>query len=491
MIIKKKIKRLVSILFCFVNWFFVSSQAYAQTEITFEKLLEGYILKDRNYAVSKIDFQSALLDYQKTGIENGFSVEFSTGIINFQKENNGSEISFSPSTIFSIPSWRNSKITISTPVSIVNNTSKNSNIVSYDNVGGLLSTDVFSSTQKKLEISQLSAERSLFTAKQDYSKSIEQAEKRFLTELQTLFTERKTLLEAEEDLVDSQISFDTVKAKGYAEKSAKYRTTLLQLQSNQLTYDQKKRSFETTLALFCDKCGIENKDLEIDIPDVELLKIENFQQSDFVELDTALWTNKINTLTRDSETAWSLTGKGGYSFSKNNSTTSGDTLDSETKHNLKAGASLNWNGLTVETMFALPVNDLKNPSVSLSVGFKPTDLKIANIEAQENKLLEQKEDLSIQDATSKYDSSVIENTEEYQTLNWQIKKNEEELALYTELEKDMKAWLSNGIIANSEYRTAKINLENSKIQFQLTKILRRLYNINLKNLFLEKEQDEK
>ena len=59
---------------------------------------------------------------------------------------------------------------------------------------------------------------------------------------------------------------------------------------------------------------------------------------------------------------------------------------SDAEHKINAGLNLNWNGLSVGTMFALPVNNIKNPSVSFSFGYKPSEQKITRIEQKSNEL---------------------------------------------------------------------------------------------------------
>ena len=129
-----------------------------------------------------------------------------------------------------------------------------------------------------------------------------------MQDLRDLFSKAQAVTQAEHNLIEKQIDFDTTKAKGYATSSAKYRTANLEVESAKRTVKEKERLYNSALAIFASKCSVKVNQLDLSfvIPEVELLSIRSFSKEDFESLEKAKWNYHINSETRKLNTDFSL-----------------------------------------------------------------------------------------------------------------------------------------------------------------------------------------
>ena len=126
-----------------------------------------------------------------------------------------------------------------------------------------------------------------------------------------------------------------------------------------------------------------------------------------------------------------------------------------------------------------------SPYFQFSFGFDPIQWKLDKIEKEQDKIDAESEKVSLKIAEEDYDSTVLSKISLLNDIEWSRKANEEELSLYTQLEKDMKIWLSEGIVTESDYIDSLNNKRKSEINVILNKIENAIYNGEIKILFVE------
>ena len=272
-------------------------------------------------------------------------------------------------------------------------------------------------------------------------------------------TKRQTLYE-------DSIDLEAKKVQGYSESSSTYRQAELKVISDQHEIDSAIHSFKYDCVVFYKKCGY---DLEIDdkadlmsfvpsgIDEVEPADILKFDKALYTEIENANWTYYINSMERSSKKNYGLSASAGYTF--DNSITSSDSID--------AGLSGTFGGLTVGAGISLPVKSSQSsisPAYTLSASLNPNTFRKNSITKKQNVLTEEQELLAIQTAESAYETKLVEFQQKLDTLLWEKKTVEENISMYGDLEKDMAQLYQQGYINETDYLSAKNNLNSSIIK---------------------------
>lgn len=455
-------------------------QSLVAVDLDYAALQSGYINNDRTLAELEIKKQQAVLSAQKTFVQNGATLSVNTGTMSTKVVGDNTEISLSPNATIDLPALNDSSVTLKFPLSVTPGQSDSTEI---DNAGVTLSTAIISKNKKSREVTLQKAERSVLEATRAVEKQKLSAQKEFLTELRALYSLLSEVVSAKNTVIEEQLDFDEIKIQGYSATSSKYRTASLEVQKAQRTVAEKQREFQHKFSEFAKNCGLENYEqlaadvetLVVEIPAAELKHLTDWDKELYSEIESAKWTNKINTLSREADIPFTLYADGGYSFSK-------DNLSSE--NDISMGLTAAYNGLSVSAGTVLPIEDMSKPGFTLSFGWDMSTAKTKKIEKSEYTLAEKIEAIAIEDALEAYDDELTSTETSFRDLIWDKQQNEEQLAVYAELEKDMKNWFERGVITSTEYRQAQTNYESAQIDCVLTKIDYLLHNIELSLLFI-------
>lgn len=460
----KNTKKVISVL---VLVLIVISRFYG---LTYDELLQNYCNQDIQFEELAISYQQAELSHRKTQIDNGVEFSASTGSIKIEFADNQVNTSLSPSISVKIPSLSNTEAKISVPISIEED-------VSMQNAGISLSTEIISSSKANRELTLEKSLRSVEEAQRKLTARIVALEKAFLNELKNLYSLGLDVYEAEEDLLTKQISFEGIKLQGYSTTSPKYRSSQLSVKSAEYDLEKAKRKYSNSLEKFLAACGATELDIySLEIPETELLKITDFPKNKFSAIENVVWSNYLNSTSRNNKKDFTLSANTSANFSLMNETMSST---------IGAGLTAAFKGISGNMNFSFPTNDKSNPSVSFSLSWNPNQSKIASISEETSTLQEQQEVLSLKKAEESYTDTVNEYETNRENLLWQYEKNLEEETMYKELAEDTQYWYNEGIVSESEYRQANSNYAKAILSVTSSKIDQLIYNLDLKSLFVE------
>ncbi|MBQ4553671.1 MAG: hypothetical protein IJA53_01065 [Spirochaetaceae bacterium] len=460
----KNTKKVISVL---VLVLIVISRFYG---LTYDELLQNYCNQDIQFEELAISYQQAELSHRKTQIDNGVEFSASTGSIKIEFADNQVNTSLSPSISVKIPSLSNTEAKISVPISIEED-------VSMQNAGISLSTEIISSSKANRELTLEKSLRSVEEAQRKLTARIVALEKAFLNELKNLYSLGLDVYEAEEDLLTKQISFEGIKLQGYSTTSPKYRSSQLSVKSAEYDLEKAKRKYSNSLEKFLAACGATELDIySLEIPETELLKITDFPKNKFSAIENVVWSNYLNSTSRNNKKDFTLSANTSANFSLMNETMSST---------IGAGLTAAFKGISGNINFSFPTNDKSNPSVSFSLSWNPNQSKLALISEETSTLQEQQEVLSLKKAEESYTDTVNEYETNRENLLWQYEKNLEEETMYKELAEDTQYWYNEGIVSESEYRQANSNYAKAILSVTSSKIDQLIYNLDLKSLFVE------
>ena len=460
----KNTKKVISVL---VLVLIVISRFYG---LTYDELLQNYCNQDIQFEELAISYQQAELSHRKTQIDNGVEFSASTGSIKIEFADNQVNTSLSPSISVKIPSLSNTEAKISVPISIEED-------VSMQNAGISLSTEIISSSKANRELTLEKSLRSVEEAQRKLTARIVALEKAFLNELKNLYSLGLDVYEAEEDLLTKQISFEGIKLQGYSTTSPKYRSSQLSVKSAEYDLEKAKRKYSNSLEKFLAACGATELDIySLEIPETELLKITDFPKNKFSAIENVVWSNYLNSTSRNNKKDFTLSANTSANFSLMNETMSST---------IGAGLTAAFKGISGNMNFSFPTNDKSNPSVSFSLSWNPNQSKLASISEESSTLQEQQEVLSLKKAEESYTDTVNEYETNRENLLWQYEKNLEEETMYKELAEDTQYWYNEGIVSESEYRQANSNYAKAILSVTSSKIDQLIYNLDLKSLFVE------
>ena len=423
-------------------------------------LLLSYVENDAELKNLILAAKKSALSYQSAKIDTGFDVTLSSGSVTLQVNDDGTKLTAKPSIKMSLPQASNLSVTAQT------NFSSESSNTSLSNTSVAVGIDIISSAVISNKLTKLKAERAVTEAQRKIEKRAIAAEKEFYTALKNLLSSINTIMTKRQTLYEDSIDLEAKKVQGYSESSSTYRQAELKVISDQHEIDSAIHSFKYDCVVFYKKCGY---DLEIDdkadlmsfvpsgIDEVEPADILKFDKALYTEIENANWTYYINSMERSSKKNYGLSASAGYTF--DNSITNSDSID--------AGLSGTFGGLTVGAGISLPVKSSQSsisPAYTLSASLNPNAFRKNSITKQQNVLTEEQELLAIQTAESAYETKLVEFQQKLDTLLWDKKTVEENISMYGDLEKDMAQLYQQGYINETEYLSAKNNLNSSIIK---------------------------
>ncbi len=452
--------------------------------LDYHSLLAAYQANDIQLQQLEIRLEQAELSVKKLNLQNEPTYTVSSGRTSVSAGTDGFSISVSPSATYSFMDERNTSVSVSAPFSF--SAKDNSSTFRANDVGAKFSMDLISSSGEQKSLSLQKAERSVLEAERNIEARKMTLENSFLSQLKTIFTDKKNVFDANSSLEDSRISLESLKAKGYSETSASYRTQSLSYQSAEHKLEKAQRTLQDDLQLFSAKCGMTlSENFDLAIPDEKLLSFSDFDKGLYKSIESATWTNYINSLERGISSDLSVSVNGGYSFS---GSTGGNSSGS---HTPDAGVSVSYKGITASAGLSLPMTfsdhaDPKiNPTLSLSFSYTPKTEKNNELTKMQNQLTEESELLSIQEAVASYREALVSYDTQKETLEWELSRYEEEVSLYESLADDYESWFNQGLVSQSDRRKAISNYENAVASQRLAKINVLSYNISVRSQFVE------
>ncbi len=467
-----KIKKLSLCLFL-CSLFLSGSVCFADEFLT--TLLAGYFRNNLSLQKLATDVELELLSAKSTNISNGFNIQLSSGTVTF-KSGSDSLLTFTPNATLTFSQFNNLSFTASSEIDITSE----SKTVSDTSLS--LSLDIYSGSSAKRKVALLESERSVLEAQRALQNGFLSAEKEFYTSLKSLFNTAVSIVQAEEELYEDKISFEEIKAQGYSTGSTKYRSAQMEVLSDERTVENSRRELEREAKIFASKCGIEynfsdaQDFLPKEIPLVDAIDVLDFSKDDYTEIESARWTKFINTLSREAEKAFTLTGNLGYTF--DNEDTDTDTVD--------AGAAFTLfdSALTLNAGVSLPVaTNVTSPVYTFGFSVDPSSFFQYSITQNQNKLYEEQEEIALKSAQNDYDTDVITQQSSLEDILWSKQTNTDSYEMYSQLEEDTAEYFARGIITESEWLSAKVNKENYRIQCLINDIELIIYNNETELLF--------
>lgn len=450
-------------------------------------LLKGFLAEDLELKKNVLEAQNKRLELDAVKISGGISVSLATGNVTFSTQDNSFDVS--PSLSVSIPQFQNAALQIDFPLEV-----ENSQTAMQDGTVSL-SADLISSASKKRKIELLEAERELSESLQNVKKRAVSAEIEFYENLKTLLEKNVSIHEKKGELYDDSLDLKVLETQGYSKNSAKYRQAELKVAGDKNEIHEAEREFVRKTALFAFKCGAGNQPdsyedaaafLPDAVPSVELVKISDFDKNSYTKIESALWQNSIGNLKRDADSDFSLNAAAQYKLNSKKS----DCDD--------VGGKLNfgWNGLTLSAGVFAPTNNslfgnLKpsgtplssSPYIEFSAAVNPSEFRLSAIEKSQKKIQKDQEEIDIKIAEDEYDSTVLEKIGVFNDILWEKEVSAQELELYTQLEKDMKNWLSQGIVTESDAEDSKTKKEQAELNVMINSLEHIIYNNEIKLLF--------
>jgi hypothetical protein len=450
-------------------------------------LLSGYLANDLQLQSLSVTAQSASLSLKKSNINNGIALSLSTGDMVLKTSSSGTTFTVEPTASLSLPEANNTAVSLTGTADV----SSDETVSGLENVSLSVSTDVISGSTLTRKVTLLKAARTLLEAERAVQDRAVSAEKEFYTELKTLLSQASTVLADEQTLYEDQVDFKTVVAQGYAKTSSAYRTADLAVRTDTRTLEEAKRLFVHKQTVFAKKCGVASSAsttsttattsfdtawafLPTVIPSVAGLDVSSFDKSTYTTIESAQWSKYIGGLTRDADKDLTLSASAGYTF--NNSTTDSNTVDT--------GLKLSWKGLTAKAGISVPVSsEGTSPAYTLGFSFTPSGIALADINAQQKVLDAKLEDLAVASAEDDYSTDVVSQQTTLSDLVWAKQSDAEEYQLYTELEKDTASWYKQGVVTESDYKSAQVNKEKARITCLVNAAEFIIYNDTTKLLF--------
>lgn len=463
----------VKSIFCFLcGIIFLNCTIFA---LSYEELLNSYLNNDSSLLEAELNLENAKLSKEQTLFNNEDSFTLSTGNVKLESKNSTTSVSLSPSLSYKMPTFSNSELKVTAPLSFQNDSSGFS--ASLQNASVIFAADLISDKNDQIEINLQKADRTILEASRKVESRKIALEKSLLNEIKSLYSSKQAIMDAEENLLSKTNALTVLQIQGYSENSAKYRTALLSQKSAQFDLERQKKNFEFAEQKFTEKCNIQDFDLDnLEIPLVEAINIEDFDKQKYSEIENATWTNYITALSTDSKKDFSLQAQGGVNLSANKNAFS---------PSVSGGLSGTYNSITANVNVSVPLDKLEIPGISFSLSWNPQFYKTKELADKTEKIKSQQEEISLQKTFQNYENSVSDFTTKKESLLWQYEKNLEEYNLYKELETDTKKWFDDGLISESDYNSAVSNYSKAKVSLISTKIELLIYNIDLKSLFVE------
>lgn len=472
--------------FCLIFTCFTLLAAFEKPEV--EQLLLSYLENDSEIQNLSIALQKAELSAQKTQIQNGFDIQLSTGSITIRNVNGQTQVSAKPKTTLTLPQASNLTLNASTDFSTAQETAGNQTNELFTDTSISLSADIFSSNPDSHKIAQAKSERNVLVAKRNLTARAVTAEKEFYTQLKSLLSSTNQIIQEETSLYSDKISFEETRAKGYSSSSSTYRLAEMKVLSDEHSIESGRRSLLHDYIVFYMNCGFDveyevNEDflnlLPADLPLSEPLNVLSYPRESYTEIENSQWNHKINSWERNQSKNFSLAANAGYTF-KNRSTSS-DTID--------AGLSSTFQGVNLTGGINVPIGSgssagNSSPAYTFSATIDPNNFRTSKIDSQTDELTEQQELLAIQTAQTNYETAIVKSNQSLEKILWEKQTNEQNYEMYKKLAVDLEEYYKQGFIQESEYLSAKTNMQLYSVKILMNQLEIIIYNDDVQLMFV-------
>ena len=443
-----------------------------------QELLASYLQKDSELKNQALELQKARINNQITQINNGFNIKLSTGDMTFTF---GDDSSFKvyPGVNASLPQYNNLGLNLNGQMSVSDGQT------SLDNASASLSVDIISSDKAERKISLLESERKITEAQRSLASKAVEKEKAFYNSLRTILSKISAIVTKKNSLNDDYIDFEKIKLQGYAKTSSAYIKAEMKVLSSEHELETSIHSLISDYKLFYLDCGYEieipeNTDftqlIPQDIPQVEAVDITSYKIQNYKEIESAVWTQTKNQMSRDAATKVTLSANGGYTY-KNSLTGGSNTVN--------AGATASYEGIGLNAGVSVPVSPASSPALTLGLTYVPTTSKKNKLNDQLTEISIEQEQMKVDSAYSSYESAVREKQLKLQDIKWEAETNQKNYDMYVSVEKEMLNYYKNGYISEREYSSAVINTIQSRVNGLINQLDLIIYNDEVKSMFVE------
>ncbi len=123
--------------------------------------------------------------------------------------------------------------------------------------------------------------------------------------------------------------------------------------------------------------------------------------------------------------------------------------------------------------------------MTFSAALNPNTFRSNNISQQSSELSEKEEILNIETAYTNYENKKTECIQNLEKILWDTKSDQESYEMYVELEHELGIWYAQGIISESEYYTAKVNMQSFYVRMIINTIDLIIYNDTVLTMFVD------
>jgi hypothetical protein len=444
-----------------------------------DQLLASYLEQDADLKNQTLELQKAKLNQQGTLIDKGISIKLQTGDMTFSFGDNTS-FSVKPGASVTIPQANNLGLNVNSQLSVADGKT------SFDSASATVSVDLISSNKANRDINLLQQERKVLEAERSLTTKALDKEKSFYKSLSSLMSSVTSVLNKKSTVFDDNVSFEKIKLQGYAPDSASYVKAEMKLVSSERDYEAAVHSLIKDYKAFYISCG---REIEIpedsdftqliptDISLVEAVDITSFDKSKYKDIESNEWNAKINQLSRDAATKFTLSANGGYSYRNSNGNTS---------NSVTAGVTGSYEGIGLNAGVSVPIADQRNsPSLTLGLSWSPNTAKKNAISDQLEQISIEQEQMKLESAYSSYDTTVQERELKLSDILWTIQTNQTNLDMYEKVEANMKSYYDRGLISEKDYLSACNSTIQAKVKLISGYIDLIIYNNEVSAMFVE------
>jgi hypothetical protein len=468
--------------------FEISAQEWTdiQGKADYAALFEGFFSQDAQRITLELEKERAVLELERYAWETGMSFTLTTGEGVLRFSPSGTSFSIEPGVEFSLPRLRNTTLSLSSPFR------SDGDGVNRFGMDAEIKTGIVSGQGNTYRAGLAEKERALVRAQRNLQNRRLGAEREFCQRIQQILGYQNKKLEAQGEVIRARYDLEAKRAGGYGSATVIWRTSELKLRTRERELREAERTLETALRSFARDCGAETPaGIPLNIPDEPLIPISSLDPAAYTERENALWTYEINTLNRKAQNRpFSLDGSAGYSW-QNSTASGGGTPESAgvsaEGSSLKAGLGFSGSGFSASAGVSVPLENPDQPSLTFRFIWKPAGTKIFGLDKRLRDLAARREREAIMEAEKKYRELTAEYERRLGDLEWQREAYQEEEELYRMNETEQKSWLDRGIIRETDYLDAQTDHLLAVNRVLSARIDRRLYNLELKALFVSPE----
>ena len=470
-----------------------TSESNKATLVPTQQLLASYLENDADLKNLALELKKSELNRENTQIDKGFTIKLSTGDMTI-KFGDDTSVSVKPGVNATVPALNNLGIDVSSELGVENGKT------SFNGASAKISVDIISDKTANREISLLKSDRTVLEAERNLSTKAIDKEKSFYQSLSKLLSSISSIVQKKNSLIDDQNSFEKTKLEGYSATSQTYIKAEMKVLSSERELESAIHTLINDYKLFYMNCGYEieiddNTDLTSlipdDIPVVEAVDITQYKAENYTQVESNLWNQSVNQMSRDASTKLTLSANTGYSYRNTNGTAS---------NTVSAGVSGSYQGLSLNASVNVPIasgsssnttgpgassSSSSSPSLTLGLSYTPQTAKKNKIQDELTQIAIEQENAKVDSAYSAYENAVKEKLLKLEDIKWNEETNNRNYEMYTSVEKNMKDYYNRGLISEKDYTSAQINTLQAYVKQLTNRIDLIVYNDEVKAMFVE------